>query len=370
MKAMRSTLFYVAACLSVCSAMAGLNGCADKKDPVETKPAYVLPNSLLKQLSIEPVSRTEVMNEINLTGKVSFNEESVVKVFPLVSGIAQDVKVALGDYVQKGQTLAMIRSSEMAGYSTDLITAEENLKVARKTLEQADDMYKSGLASAKDLLMAQSGYEQAKASLLKAHRVLQVNGGSTSGTLDVKAPISGFIVEKVLNNNMAIRPDNTSNLFTISDLKSVWVLANVYESNIPYIKLGDSVVVTTLSYPDRKFYGKVDKILNVLDPTNKVMKVRIVLNNPDYILKPEMFANVTVLAKGNGTKMLSVPSSALIFDNSQYYVLVYKSPSDISIRPVMVANASGERTYINGGLQEGEKVITSNALLIYQQLNT
>lgn len=343
---------------------------ANSEKQPEGKQAYVLPDSIAHTLEIDSVMKMPLMKSINLTGKVTSNEDHVVKIFPMVSGIAQDVKVALGDYVQAGQALATIRSAEMAGYSTDLITAETNVKVTKKSMEAAADMYKSGLLSSKDYVTAQSAYEQAEASLLKARRILSLNGGSTNGTTNIKSPISGFVVEKYLTNNMAIRTDNTTNLFTISDLKNVWVIANVYESNIPYVKMGDSVQVTTISYPDKVFSGKVEKIMNVLDPTNKVMKVRIVLNNPGYLLKPEMYANVTVLSKAEGnTKMLCVPSRALIFDNSQYYVLVYKSNSDIQIRPVIVANAAGDKTYIQGGLQDGEKVIATNALLIYQQLN-
>jgi cobalt-zinc-cadmium efflux system membrane fusion protein len=168
---------------------------------------------------------------------------------------------------------------------------------------------------------------------------------------------------------MALRPDNSSNLFTISDLKNVWVIANVYESSISIIRPGDSVNVSTLSYPGKIFKGKVDKIMNVLDPTNKVMKVRIVLSNPDYLLKPEMFANV-MLNNTENNRMLSIPSTALIFDHSQYYVLVYKSPSDITIRAVQVESTIGDKTYISDGLSEGEKVIGSQALLIYQELNS
>jgi cobalt-zinc-cadmium efflux system membrane fusion protein len=339
--------------------------------PTEAKQSYILPDSIAKMMEIDSAIISPLVKSINLTGKVGFNEDHVVKVFPLVSGISQDVKVALGDYVQAGQVLAVIRSSEMAGYSTDLITAETNARVAKKSLEAAEDMYKSGLLSLKDYMSAQATYEQAEASLLKSKRILNLNGGGTTGTTIIKSPISGFVVEKLLNNNMAIRPDNTNNLFTISDLRTIWVTANVYESNIPFVKTGDSVEVTTISYPDKVFYGKVDKIMNVLDPTSKVMKVRIVLSNPDYLLKPEMYANVTVLSKAEGSsKMLCVPSRSLIFDNSQYYVLVYKSNSDISIRPVVTGNTAGDKTYIKDGLRPGEKVIATNALLIYQQLNS
>jgi cobalt-zinc-cadmium efflux system membrane fusion protein len=341
-------------------------GAENKEDD---KPKLVLPDSLVKTLEIDSVSSARVINSITLTGKVAFNEEHVVKIFPMVSGNVQDIKVMLGDFVQSGQILAVVRSSEMAGYSNDLVTAETNLEVAKKNLDATNDMYKSGLASARDQLAAEASYNQAQATLEKTQRILQINGGTKNGEYLVKSPIQGFIVEKNVNNNMVIRSDNASNLFTISDLKNVWVLANVYESNIPLIKTGDSVEVKTLSYPDRVFRGKVDKIMNVLDPTNKVMKVRIVLSNPEYLLKPEMFANVTVNNTEN-KRMVCIPSKALIFDHSQHYVLVYKSASDISIRPVQVANTVGDKSYISEGLNIGEKVIASQAILIYQELNS
>src|ERR1035437_3631145 len=167
---------------------------------------------------------------------------------------------------------------------------------------------------------------------------------------------------------MSVRSDNNTNLFTISDLKNVWIIANVYESNISSIHLNDGVDVTTLSYPDKVFKGKVDKIMNVLDPTTKVMKVRIVLPNPDYVLKPEMFANVKVTNDGN-KEALCVASSAVIFDHSQNYVLVYHSNSDISIVPVQVINTVDNRSYITGNVKLNDKVVASNTLLIYDALN-
>ncbi len=347
-----------------------MQGCQTHENkPADEKAKYVMPDSLLKTIEIDSVSNSKVINSITLTGKVDFNEDNVIKIYPPVSGTVGDIKVMLGDYVKAGQVLAIVRSPEMAGYSTDLITAQTNLEVAKKKLDATNDMLKSGLASATDQLAAQAAYNQAQATLEKAQRVLQLNGGSQNGTYTVKAPISGFIVEKQVNNNMVIRTDNSAGLFTISDLKNVWVMANVYESNIPLIQMGDSVNVTTLSYPGKIFRGKVDKIMNVLDPTNKVMKVRIVLSNPNYLLKPEMFANVTVVSTEN-KHMLCVPAKALIFDHSQYYVLVYKTASDISIRPVQVANTVGDKVYLSNGVSLGEKIIASQALLIYQALNS
>lgn len=333
------------------------------------KDKYVLPDSLYRTLEIATVKKCRVVNTITLTGQVDFNEDNVVKIYPLVSGNVQDVRVMLGDYVQKGQVLAVVKSGDMAGYSSALVNAETNLQVAKKSLDATTDMYKSGLAAEKDLLAAQASYAQAQSALNQAKEVIQINGGGARGNYIVRAPISGFIVEKQITNNMAIRSDNGTDMFTISDLKNVWVLANVYESSIGSIHLGDSVNITTLSYPGRIFKGKVDKLMNVLDPTNKVMKIRIVLNNPGYLLKPQMFASVNVF-NPEDKEMLCVPSKAIIFDHSQYYVVVYRSNSDISIAPVQVAMTTGDSTYISSGVQEGDRVIASQTLLIYQALNS
>ena len=329
---------------------------------------YILADSLAKTLKFDSIQSCQMTNTITLTGKVAFNDDNVVKLYPMVSGIIQGVKVMLGDYVQKGQILGVIKSSEMAGISNDLVNAESNLRVAIKNMESMRDMFKSGLASQKDVLQAEALHDQAQSELSRVKRVLSINGGNTQGEYIVHSPISGFVVEKLVTNNMSIRSDNSTNLFTISDLKNVWIIANVYESNISSIHLNDEVDVTTLAYPDKVFKGKVDKIMNVLDPTNKVMKVRIVLPNPGYTLKPEMFANVKVTNDGN-KEALCVASSAVIFDHSQNYVLVYHSNSDINIIPVQVINTVDTRSYISGNVKLNDKVLASNTLLIYDALN-
>ena len=341
--------------------------CGKKQPAAEGRQPYVMPDSLFKTLVIDTVKQCQLVNSITLTGQVDFNQDNVVKIYPLVSGNIQGITAALGDYIQKNQTLGIIRSTEVAGYSNDLINAETNLAVAEKNLEKTKDMYHGGLASMPDSLAAEATYQQAKSDLNRVRQVLNISGGN-SGSGVVKSPISGFLVEKFVTNNEAIRPDNGSNLFTISDLHNVWVWANVYESNIGDIHMGDAVDVTTVSYPGRVFKGKVDKIMNMLDSSSKVMKVRIVLDNPAYALKPQMFVTVTATNQGN-KQALCISSHALIYDNSQYYVLVYKSRSDIAITPVQIINTLGERTYIQSGVQPGQQLVASQALLIYGDLN-
>lgn len=345
-----------------------IKGC-ENDAPVTQTEKFVVSDSLLHTLEIDTVQYRKFENSITLNGMVTPNQNNVVQVFPMVSGKIQDIHLMLGDYVTQGHILAIIRSPEMAGYNSNLVTAQTNLEVAKRNMQSTQEMYQGGLSSQQDFLAAKAAYQQAVAELSRVKEVIQVNGGGTQGNYMVKAPISGFIIEKNATNGMDIRSDNSNDLFTISDLKNVWVVGNVYESNIPDVHLGDSVDIATLSYPDKVFHGRIDKILNVLDPVNKVMKVRVSLPNPGYLLKPEMFASITVLHPEN-KKMLCIPSSAVIFDRSQYFVLVYKNRKDIIITPVQIAKTTRNHTYVSEGLQEGDRIIASQTLLIYQALNS
>lgn len=351
-----------------CACLFLFSSCNEKAVAKEERKGFELTDSLLQLVNVTAVEMSQQKDAITLTGKVSFNDDNVAKLYPMVSGNVSGIKVMLGDYVHAGQELAVVRSSEMAGYSNDLISAETNLQIAQINLAKTKDMYRSGLASMPDSLNAAMLYEQAKASLIRTKQVLKINGGGTKGDYIVKAPLSGFIVEKNVNNNMTIRTDNGNAMFTISDLKNVWIWANVYESNIDRVHIGDHVTVETISYPGKIFNGKIDKIMNVLDPTNKVMKVRIVLANEAYSLKPEMFTSITV-SNQLQKQAITIPASALIFDHSQYFVVVFKSKSALTITPVEIINTVGSSTYIASGLQVGQKVITSQALQVYNQLN-
>jgi len=342
--------------------------CKNEKETPAGRTAYTIPDSLMKQIVIDTVNKCPLVNAISLTGSVDFDQDYQVNIFPLVSGNIQDVKVQVGDYVQEGQVLAVVKSSEMAGYSNNLIIAETNVTATKKQLDAAKDLYKSGLSSQLDVTTAQVNYDQAIAQLEMVKRVLKINGNNTKGDYIIKSPISGFIVQKNITNNTAIRADNGNNLFTISDLKDVWIQANVYESNINKVHLGDSVQITTLSYPGRIFRGKIDKMTNVLDPTNKVMKVRIILQNADYALKPLMFTSVKVISQEN-KETICVSSNALVFDNSRYYVLKYSGKNTADITPVTVQSIFGNKVYLSDGVNVGDKVIASQTLLIYDALN-
>lgn len=341
---------------------------SNKENGAPERVAYTIPDSLMNKLLIDTVTNCPLVNAITLTGSVDFDQDHQVNIYPPVSGNVQDIKVQVGDYVQQGQILAVVKSSEMAGYSNNLLIAETNVKSTKKQLDAAKDLFASGLSSQLDITAAQVNYDQALSQLELVKRVLKINGNNTQGDYIVKAPINGFIVQKNVTNNTVIREDNGTNLFTISDLKQVWIQANVYESNIGKVHMGDSVMITTLSYPDRIFRGKVDKIINVLDPTNKVMKVKIVLQNTDYALKPLMYTSVKVISQDN-KQTICVSSNSLVFDNSRYYVLKYSGKNTAVITPVNVQSIFGNKVYLTDGVNVGDKVIASQTLLIYDALN-
>jgi cobalt-zinc-cadmium efflux system membrane fusion protein len=329
---------------------------------------YEIPDSLLKTLEIDTVKTSNLTNSIKFTGLVDFNTDKVANIFPLISGVAQNIKVQLGDFVKAGQELGVVRSSEMANYNVALINAETNVNLTARLLSQQQDLFKSGLASEVDVTNAEVAHQQALASKAAAEKVLSINGNNRDGEYIIKSPIDGFIVQKNITNGMSIRTDNATNLFTISDLKQVWVQANVYEGNISKVNKGDEVDVTTISYPDKVFNGKIDNLMNVLDPNSKVMKMRIVLDNPDYLLKPQMFATVIVNNSEN-KKAVAVPTSSIVFDHSQYYVLLYKSKKDVQIRQVELLSTNGNTAFIKRGVAPGDLLIGSQAILIYGALN-
>ncbi|MCX6292295.1 MAG: efflux RND transporter periplasmic adaptor subunit [Bacteroidetes bacterium] len=335
---------------------------------------YCIPDSLMNALTFDTLRSGSVMSELSLPGKITFNEDHVVKVFSPVGGRVSDVKVTLGDYVEKGQLLAVLRSTDMAGYYNDYQSAQSDLAVAKKNLEASADLKSSGVASEKDYITAQSEYRKALAQYNKVNEVMKIYGNtlppgdSVGSGYQLKAPISGFIVEKNISAGLEMHSDMGTNLFTISDLKDMWAVASVYETDIAKIKTGDEAMITALSYPDKKFNGKVEKISNVLDPETKVMSVKIHLDNSDYTLKPGMFANVSILFPEN-KKMLMVPSRSVLFDDNKNYVVHFHKRCDVDMQQVSIFKSFNDQCYVIGdSLQEGDLVINRNALFVLTAL--
>jgi cobalt-zinc-cadmium efflux system membrane fusion protein len=342
--------------------------CCHRQPKEQVVDAFVLSDAMMKQTSFADAEMKQVKNELKLFGKVTANSSKMVQVFPVVGGNVTEVNVELGDYVQKGKRLAVIRSGEIAEFDRERKDAQNEVALAEKNLQIAKDLFESKLNSERDVIAARKELEKAQSELKRISEVFSIYGITSEAEYVVKAPISGFIIEKSITPDMQLRPDRSENLFTVAEIDEIWVLANVNETDIGQIKLGYEAEIKTLSYPDRLFRGKVDRIFNVLDPETKTMKVRITLNNSDLALKPEMNATVTV-RYAQADRKIAIPSSAVIFDKSRHYVMVYKGVADIETRPIEIFKELGDTTYVDSGLKEGERIISKNQLLIYDALN-
>jgi cobalt-zinc-cadmium efflux system membrane fusion protein len=341
------------------------SSCTGKKETPEV--ADIISDTLIKNMTVGVARITQVRSELKLTGKVVADQNKQLEVFALVGGTAKDVNVELGDFVQKDQILAVIRSGDAADYGKQFIEAKSDFEVAKKNKEVAEDMYASKLMSASDYLQAKQEFTKAEATLAKAQELQKIYNINSTNDYVVRAPISGFVIEKNVNKDMQLRPDNGNSIFTISQLTDVWVLANVYETDINKVKEKDTVSVTTIAYPDTVYKATIDKVYNVLDPQTRVMKIRVRLNNPNYLLKPDMYGNV-VVNYAEPKKMITISSSALVFDNSNNYVLIYKGDKNFTVQKVDVYKTIGAKAYIKSGLKEYDKIVTSNQLLIYNAL--
>ncbi|QMU29553.1 efflux RND transporter periplasmic adaptor subunit [Adhaeribacter radiodurans] len=344
-------------------------GCQQSHGEIEKSDlGFCLSDTISSMIKLDTARVQEVQNELKLSGKVTFDEQKVFKIYPLVGGNVIDVKAELGDQVKQGQVLAVIHSSEIADFEQQLTNAQSNLLLADKNLSTAEDMYKSGLTSERDYVIAQKEKSKAQAEVKRINEIFKIYNIGKASDYVVKAPASGFLVEKKINRDMQIRPDNTDNIFTISNLNDIWVLANVYETDIAKIKEGYKATISVLSYPDKVFTGKVDKIYNVLDPETRVMKVRIKLDNSDFALKPEMFANVTIHYPED-KHMVAVPARSVIFDKNRNFIMVYRKRCDIDTRPVELYKTVNQTAYVQTGLKPGETVISDYQLLVYDALN-
>ncbi|WP_320052935.1 efflux RND transporter periplasmic adaptor subunit [uncultured Acetobacteroides sp.] len=348
-----------------------LASCSHSKSAESSsKKAEALSDTLMSMIAIDTVRMAPIEDALKLTGEVGCDENKMAKIYPSNSGQVLHVKASLGDRVSKGQVLAVIKSADIAGGYSDLEGAKADLATAQRNLQNVEGMYHSGLSSERDYQEARNNVQKARSAVSKISSQLSINGGGAAksgGTYAIKSPISGFIVERNISEGSFIRTDNGASLFTVAALDNVWIWANVFERDIANVGVGFSAKVRTLSYPDRIFSGKVDKASSVLDPVSKVMKVKIVIPNKDMLLKPGMYADVFV-SKKESKVGLEVSASALLSENGKNFVVVIKDRSHYSIRPVTVLKTVGDACYISSGLSAGEKVITQNQLLVYNQL--
>ncbi|MDF2384092.1 efflux RND transporter periplasmic adaptor subunit [Nostoc ellipsosporum NOK] len=348
--------------------MAGLLLSCSTKKPQESDNRFSLTDTMMSRILVDTTRLENVKSEMRFSGKITPEDNKLASIFPVVSGYVTRLNVSLGDFVKKGQVLATIRSTDIADFEKQRRDAENALMTARKNLKVEQEMGDSRLNTERDLTAAQREVENAQAELNRINEVFSIYHIRDGANYNIVAPISGFITDKKINADMQLPAGFSESIFTIAQIDEVFVTANVYETDIARLSVGMPAEIELLSYPGKRFYGKIDKMLNVLDPETKTLKIRIRLPNPGYELKPEMAATVYI-SRDESDKKPAIPAEAVVFDKSRNYVMVFHNRDSIETRVVEPLRTLGNTTWIRAGLQEGERVISRNALLVYDALN-
>lgn len=340
----------------------------DKEKQNAGKQQYCLSSELKKNLELTTVAFQPIEQSITLTGEVEGNSDKTVPYVSLVDGIVSEIFFSLGDYVRKGQVLATVRSTTLNEIQDDTKSLSAQLEVAKRKLKAVESMYKDDIASQKDLQEAKAEVQILQSNLEKNRKNLQLYSGNQTNFV-IKAPADGYIIEKNISSGMPVTAGGEK-LFTVSNLEKVWVMANVYATDMRKVYVGQQASVKTLAYPDETFGGNVNAISQIFNEDERVLKAKIIMNNHDMKLRPGMSADITLPIKSSTQNALAIPKKALIFDNNQSYVLVYENDCDIEIRPVTETASNDALVYVNDGIKEGEKIIVTNGLLIYENLKS
>ena len=315
-------------------------------------------------LAVAPPTLKEVARTLVLPATVEADPSRTVKVLPPVTGRITELKVQLGGRVVQGQELAVIDSGDLAQAYSDIEKARSTVTLTKKALDRQLNLEKAGGAAIKDREQAQSDYAQAVSELERSESRLRAMGipsdqKEQSRLLSVKAPVSGSVIDLQVAPGAFVN-DPTAAMMTIANLDTIWVTANVPEKDIAFVFPGQSVKVTFRSYPDDVFEGKVLFVSDVVESDTRRNKVRIAFDNPDKMLKPNMFADASFAAPA--MSRLMVPTSALLMTNDATSVFVEVSDWAFERRNVEIAYQEGTAVAIKTGIRSGERVVVKGGV--------
>jgi len=350
--------------------MVTMQACKSEKQDVDHATAsttYHIPEDFKSRIQIEEVKTEPITESIHLMGSVETDPDNVIDYVSLTNGVVANVHFSLGDAVQKGQVLAELRSTALSALQAQASSMDAEIESAVRNLKTIASLHDDKLASDKDLAEAKSKLEVLRSAKARVSADLNLyNARSGKGVFQIKAPISGIITRKSINPGMQIS-DGSGVLFTVASLRDVWVMANVYATNLQTIAAGMGVKISSLSYPGQFFWGKISAMSPTMDEEEKVLKARIELPNPDFKLKPGMMVDV-IAEKKREKKALAIPIDAIVFADNENYVLVCHDDRQVEARKVVIAAQNDHQYYIESGLKEGERIITKNQLLVFEQI--
>jgi cobalt-zinc-cadmium efflux system membrane fusion protein len=339
------------------SAPAGTSGTAD---------GIVLPEGS-RGIMTGPVRSAELPDYLDIAARIQADPTRVVRVYAPVSGRLLSVEVRPADYVQQGQVLATLASSELAQARAAYRQAQADAQVKQQALERSHVLYENHVIALRDYQQAQADAQSSAAALASARErleLLNADPDSSSDQLAVRAPRSGVVTElSAAPGEFAKSLDNSNPLCTIADLSSVWAVGDVYEKDVASINVGALAEVTAAAYPGKIRRGRITAIGSALDTTTRTLKVRVVLANPGLRLKPDMFAMIRVVSAARASVV--VPEAAVLREGSSAYVFVQKSPGHFVRRSVTLGrDTDRHQLEVISGLAPGDTVVVEGAELL------
>jgi cobalt-zinc-cadmium efflux system membrane fusion protein len=331
------------------------------------------------KIAVQPVAEQNVDDTILTSGRVALDDLRSGHVFSPVTGRVVRINAQLGDHVKTGDPLAVIESPDVGNTVSDMNKAEADLIAAQHDYRRKKELFEQKAGSAADLETAEDNYRRAKAEIERARQkaALLHTGAvdSVTQTYTLRSPIDGEVLLRNINPGIEVQGQYTGGatqeLFTIGELDRVWVLGDLYEVDLARVRVGSPASVTVVTYPGKAFRGKVDWVSGMLDPNTRTAKVRCTFDNPDGLLRPEMYATVQISVEQK--RALAIPRGALLRLGEYKVVFVEIGENDGRVRferiPVDVDEGeSSEWLEVKHGLTPGQKVVVSGAILLSQKL--
>jgi membrane fusion protein, heavy metal efflux system len=352
-----------------------LAGCSDSKNDPSAGAPPPLKVARAEDRNLFQVNRPEqfplttavehvTVSQLKATGTVNPDISRSVPVISVAAGRVVEIKARLGDTIQKGQVLLRVQSADISNAFSDYQKAVADEQLTRTQLERAQLLYREGAISLNDLQVAQDTNAKAKVDVKTAAEKLRVLGNTNldqpSGIVEIRAPISGVITDQQVTNAAGVAGLGSPNPFTISDLTYIWIICDVYENDLPIVRLGDKAAIRLNAYPDRSFTGTISNIGPVLDPNLRTAKVRIEVRNPG-LMRPGMFATATFYGQKT-EKYAVVPATAILHLHDRDWV--YLPAGGKAFRRVEVKSGemlSGNMQAILSGVAPGQQIV-ANAL--------
>ncbi len=355
-----------------CSASTRATTAETPKATEKINRAFKLDPKMLDGIKIETLKENAAPSYLMASGKVQFNEDELANIIPPVPGQVQDLKIKVGDHVQKGDVLFFIYSRDVATSLAEHIEAHKDLDLAEKTYARTKDLFEHEAASRTAFDQTESERAKAQSKVNRTEETLRVLGVAenemhsvASAKIPVRSSLSGTVTERKLTEGQFVQPD-VNPLVTIADMSSVWVMADVFERDLRFVSVGNRADVTADAYPDEHFSARVSRINDVVDPNTRAVKVRFLVANPGQRLKPEMFASARI-ALTEAQRAIFIPPGAVFTDSGRSYAYVVAGDGEFEQRQIEVSQEASERLRVVNGLQAGEKIVIDGVLLIHAE---